>query len=251
MIVKDLIKKVRFILSDTEINRWSDERLIVLLNEGLNNIAKDTILFVETAFVKLNNLQVEYDFSDFAIKILRIEYQGLPLKAFSHAEMDRKDPYWQTAEGSELKAYVIDKQKEARIKLYPILQNSNNTLVNFGSPFGIITGITYSEFQLEVASDFGDLGEVDASDYVKLYYIKRPPEITSILDEVELSSLIQEPVTHYIAAGAFRDNTDVQNRSIAVDEMNLYTSQLSSYVIEKAQNFSQEGYTTRYNPSGV
>lgn len=251
MIVKDLLKKVRFILSDTDVNRWTDERLIVLLNEGLNNIAKDTILFVETAFVKLNAMQANYDFSEFAIKLLRVEYKGLPLKAYSHAEMDYKDPYWQTTEGPELKAYILDKQKEARIKVYPLLQNASNELIDFGGNFGIITGITYSELQLQVESSFGDLGEVDATDYIKIYYIKRPEEVTSIIEDIELSTLIQEAVTHYIAAGAFRDNTDVQNRSMGAEEMNLYTSQLSSYVIEKAQNFSQEGYTTKYNPSGV
>lgn len=251
MIVKDLLVRTRHILSDLTANRWSDDRLIILLNEGLNDIAKNTILFVENAYIKLSAQQTEYDFSSFAVKVLRIEYMDEPLLCLSHSELDRKDSSWQQREGPYLRAYVLDKQKEARVKLYPKLQNSNLSVIDFGGSFGIITGVTYSDLQLEMTGTLGDLGEVDSKDYIKLYYIKRPIEITGILDEVDLSSIIQEAVTHYIAARAFRDNLDAQNRAMGSEELNLYTNQLAAYVLEKAKNFSQSGYTTSYNPSGV
>lgn len=251
MIVKDLLYRTRHILSDLTANRWTDERLLILLNEGLNDIAKNTILFVKTGYVKLVSQQTEYDFSSFAVKLLRIEYLDEPLAYFSHDEMDKKDSSWQQREGPYLKAYVLDKQKEACIKTYPKLVNSNSSIIDFGSPFGIVTGITYSDLQVEFFDTFGSLGAVDTKDFIKLYYIERPVELTSILDELELSTVIQEAVTHYIAARAFRDNIDAQSRSMGSEELNLYTNQLAAYVLEKAKSFSQSGYTVPYNPSGV
>jgi len=91
MIVKDLLHKTRHTLSDLTANRWSDERLLILLNEGLNDIAKNTILFVKTGYISLASQQTEYDLSSFATKILRIEYLDEPLAYFSHSEMDKKD----------------------------------------------------------------------------------------------------------------------------------------------------------------
>ena len=251
MIVKDLLHRARHTLSDLTANRWTDERLLILLNEGLNDIAKNTILFVKTGYISLASQQTEYDLSSFATKILRIEYLDEPLAYFSHSEMDKKDSAWQQREGSYLKAYILDKQKEACIKLYPKLINSNSSVIDFGSSFGIITGLTYSDLPIELSETFGDLGEVDAKDFIKVYYIERPVELTSILDELELSTVIQEAVTHYIAARAFRDNIDAQSRSMGSEELNLYTNQLAAYVLEKAKSFSQSGYTVPYNPSGV
>ena len=251
MLAKDLLYRARHTLSDLTSSRWSDERLLILLNEGLNDIAKRTILFVKTGYIKLVSQQTEYDFSSYAVKVLRVEYLDKPLECFSHSEMDKKDSSWQQREGPYLKAYILDKQKEACIKVYPKLINSTSSIIDFGGSCGIVTGVTYSDLQLEVEGDVGDLGEVDTKDFIKLYYIERPVEITSILDEVDLSTVIQEAVTHYIAARAFRDNLDAQSRSMGAEELNLYTEQLNAYVLEKAKSFSQSSYTTTYNPSGV
>lgn len=251
MIVKDLFKKARFTLSDLDATRWSDERLIILLNEGLNDIASKTILFVKTGYVILNSQQTTYDFSAFAIKLLRIEYQDKPLPSFSHDEMDNKDSSWQQREGPLLKAYILDKQKEANIKVYPKLTNAENAIINYGGLYGIVTAISYSDLQLVVTDTLGDLGAAEDTDYIKIYYIEKPTEVTSILDEVDLSEIIQEAVTHYISARAFRDNLDVQNRTMGAEELSLYNSQLSTYAVEKAKNFSQAGYTANYNPSGT
>lgn len=250
MIANDIIKTVRFTLSDPLGSRWSDERLLSLLNDGLADIAKTTILFVDTLFIELIDSQTDYDLSAEAVKIIRIEYKDKELAQSSHAELDRKNPTWQTAEGTEILAYVLDKQREANFKVYPKLLNGNLDNINFGGNYGIITGITYSELQLNVAGTLGDLGEIGESGYLKVFYIRRHPKVADLADTIYLSDIAKEPLEHYICGRALRDNQDTQNRSLGNEEMKLYQSQLEAYSMEKAKSFSQASFVSPYRPLG-
>lgn len=251
MLAKDVIKSARFILSDTDAQRWTDERLLALLNDGLADIAKTTILFIDTVFVELVNEQTDYDLSAFAVKIIRIEYEDKPLTLTTFGEMDKKYPIWQQAEGDKLKAYMLDKQREANIKVYPKLKNSNLANVDFGGTYGIITGVTYSDLQLNVSNVFGDLGAVAEDGFIKVFYVRKVARLTSLLDEIYVSSIAEEPLAHYVAGRALRDNQDTQNRTLGNEEINLYKQQLEEYSMEKAKNFSQSQFAVSYRPTGV
>lgn len=251
MLAKDVIKSARFMLSDTATQRWTDERLLALLNDGLTDIAKTTILFIDTVYVELINDQTDYDFSSFAVKIVRVEYEDKPLALSSFSEMDKKSPLWQQAEGEKLKAYLLDKQREANIKVYPKLKNANLANVDFGGNYGIITGVTYSDLQLNVSDTLGDLGAVAEDGFIKVFYVRKHPKVTDLTDTLYVSSVAEEPLAHFITGRALRDNQDTQNRTLGNEEINLYKQQLSEYSMEKAKNFSQAQFAVPYRPNGV
>lgn len=251
MLAKDVIKAARQILSDVSPARWTDERLLALLNDGLMDISRTTILFTETLFVQLINGQVEYDLSPWALKILRMEYEDKALPVTSHEELDSRVAAWQLNKGPKAKAYILDKQKEAHFKIYPVLENSNMSNMDFGGFYGIITGISYSELEINVANTFGDLGPVAEDGFVKVFYIRKHPKVTELTDELYVSNIVEEPLSHYIAGRALRDNQDTQNRAFGAEELNLYKAQLTEYAIEKSRNFSQAKFSSRYNPTGA
>jgi hypothetical protein len=251
MFAKDVIKSARFILSDTDNQRWTDERLLALVNDGLIDIAKNTILFIDTMFVELVNDLTSYDLSDKAIKIVRVEYEDKELTLTTHKELDKKVPNWPQMEGTKLKAYVLDNQKEACFKLYPKLVNSKYSNVDFGGSFGIITDISYSELQINAATNLGDLGAIEADGFIKVYYVRKQPKVTQLTDVLYVSNVAEEPLAHYVAGRALRDNQDTQNRAIGNEELTLYKQQLDAYSIEKAKNFSYGSFTVAYNPIGA
>lgn len=251
MLARDVIKAARQILSDVSPARWTDERLIALLNDGLMDISRTTVIFTETLFVALINGQVEYDLSPWALKILRMEYEDRELPVTSHEELDVKTPLWQTVKGPKARAYILDKQKEAHFKIYPILENANVSNVDFGGSYGIITAISYSELEINVAGTFGDLGPVAEDGFVKVFYIRKHPKVTELTDELFVSNIVEEPLSHYIAGRALRDNQDTQNRAVGNEELGLYKQQLGEYAIEKARNFSQAKFKSKYNPTGA
>lgn len=250
MIAAEVLKNARYKLSDTNPQRWTDERLLSLLNDGLTDIAKTTILFIDTIFIELVNEQTDYDLSSFAFKIIRVEYEDKPLAVSSFSEMDKKIPLWQQAEGEKLKAYIIDKQREANFKLYPKLTNATMDNIDFGGNFGIITGVTYSELEFNMSDDFGDLGEVEEDGFIKVFYVRKHPKITDINDTLYISSVAEEPLAHYIAGHALRDNQDTQNRAFGNEEIGLYKQQLEEYSLEKSKNFSQAQFAMPYRPMG-
>jgi len=254
MIVQELLQKVRFTLSDVSRDRWSDERLISLINDCISQITRKTILFVETQYIKLVNNKVDYDISNIAVKILRIEYEKEPLAVLSHNDLDLKNSSWQEQTGSKIKAYILDKQKEGHFKLYPILNNTSVTLnngnINYSGNYGIITGITYSEIPLVMSGIFGDISPVTADGYIKVFYIERHTKFTDIAQEIKISSVAEEMLQHYIVGMAFRDNQDTQSRALSKEELDMYEAQLEEYSFEKAKNFSQASYIVKYNAMG-
>lgn len=254
MLVYDLLKKVRFTLSDSTAERWTDERLISLINDCIAAITRKTILFTSTTYIKLVNNQANYDISDIAFRLLRIEYEKKPIDMISHSDMDRVNSTWQTDTGPKIKKAIVDKQREGQFKLYPILDNTdvllNNNNVNYSGYYGIITGITYSEIPLVLSDDFGDISPVVADGYIKVFYIKKYPKLTDVNDTIEISSVAEEIVQHYVIGMAFRDNQDTQSRALSKEELDMYEAQLEEYSFDKAKNFSQAAYETNYNPMG-
>lgn len=248
---EEVIKDARHTLSDLGRERWTDGRLLSLLNDGLVDISKNTILYVREKYVELINNQTLYDLSSFAYKILRVEFEDKPLKQTSRNELDRINSTWQAETSEKITHYLVDKLQEGRMLVYPTPVNAVIDNINFGGSYGIITGVTYSDLQLNLGDTLGDLGEVKEDGFIKVFYIETPTTITDIISTINISVVAKEPLAHYIAGRALRDNHDAQNRSMGVEEINLYVKQLEDYSLEKAKNFSQVAYSVPYRPFGV
>lgn len=254
MLIQDLLKKIRFSLSDSNSSRWSDERLISLINDCISSITRRSILFVDTTYIKLVNNLVNYDISDIAVKILRIEYDKKPIIPVSHHDLDLINENWQDSVSNRVTNYIVDKQKEGVFKLYPKLQNENVSLNNgnitYSGNYGIITGITYTELPLVLSGNFGDISPVATDGYIKVFYIKRHQKFTDINDTIDISSVAEELIQHYVVGMALRDNQDTQSRALAKEELDMHESQLEEYLFEKAKNFSQGEHIVKYNAMG-
>lgn len=248
---KDIIQKARYILSDSSKDRWSDERLLVLLNEGIADIAKHTTLFVETIFYTVQNNIVDIDLSSISTKILRAEYLDEPLPFYSFDEMDKKNKKWQLDIGSEVLALVYDNQKNGLLKQYPIVTNAINDFIVFSASYGIITYISYSDIEPVVAGTYGDLAGIPDEAIIKFYYIRKHLKVTDINTELTIDELVEQPLVHFIAGMAFRDNMDVQNRAMSGEELGLYSAMIERYSLEKEQNYVRMDKTVPYRPMGV
>lgn len=247
---KDILNKVRYNLSDSARTRWTDERLLSLLNDAILDIAKTTTLFIETTFYTVQNNVVDIDISEVALKIVRAEYMDEPLPMYSFEEMDKKDKFWQLEKGSEVLALVYDKQRAGLLKQYPIVENDQNDYIIYNSAFGIMTGITYSDIAPVVTGTFGDLAGIPNEAIIKFYYVRRHEAINDINSDVEIDDLIEQPLIHYITGMALRDNKDAQNRTVAAEELNIYSTMIETYSIEKAQGYVRTNHEVPYRPMG-
>lgn len=248
MLAKDILKKARYTLSDTAKDRWSDERLLALLNDGIIDIAKNTTLFIETLFYIVVNDTYDITLYDKALKVLGAEYLDLPLEFISWEEMNNRKRDWQQDKGTEVKSLVYDRQRNAQFRQYPIVENAINNNIEFNASYGIVTDISYSDIIPEVVEGNGDIGAFPDDALIKFYYIRRHAVIVDINDTVLIDELIEKPLVHYISGMALRDNQDAQNRSMGSEELSLYYQNVEEYALQKFELFVRTKHEAKYRP---
>lgn len=249
-LAKAVLRSARYKLSDTDSQRFTVARLLELLNNALKDLSLKTNLLRKTIFVGISDQVVDYDLSSFAFRIHRVEYLDEKVELKSFAEMDAKDKSWQLRRGDKPLAIVLDEQKQANFKLYPIISNAENTHVNYTSFFGIVTYITYSDILPVLAEGYGDMSDLGPAAYLKVYYTGKHVDITDVNTELEMDQMCLEPLGHYVAGHALRDNADTQNRNMGNENLQFYYKLVDEHSAEKAQNHNRMERKSPYNPSG-
>jgi len=247
MLAKDILEAARFNLSDTDKQRWTDKRLLILLNNALTDITKNTILLTKKLYVGIYNLVADYDLSSQIFKIDRIEYLNTPLLKYTYDQMDAKNINWQTDTGTKPTAFVYDKQNQGQFRLYPIIDSIEaNPHITFSSSFGIITDISYSDFEPFSTDTFGDLGSFEDTGYLVIFYTPRITAITDINTDIDIPEAMVEPISRYISGYALRDNTDTQNRTVGLEDIQLYEKAIEEYRVVKSESFGNTNYEVEY-----
>lgn len=251
MLAKDILNAARYTLSDTSKDRWSDTRLLKLLDEGIKEIAKKTVIFVESRFVVMHNLMSVLDLSEVSTKVVRAEFLDIPVKFVTMEEMDKKlGKEWQFTKGSKLEALVYDKQPNSVFKLYPIIENAVNNHISYSSLFGIVTDISYSDIMPIMTNHYGDISGIPNDALLKVYYVRKHPDLLDINQELFIDELCELPLQHYVAGRALRDNQDTQNRQMGNEELQFFYSLVDEYSIEKEKNFVRVPRVAAYRPLG-
>lgn len=249
MLASDIISDARDILSDQSKERWSDNRLLALLNDVIALTNMSTILFAETVFYVVQDLIVDIELFEYSSKILRAEYLDEALPFYSFEEMDKKfGSLWQHVEGDKVLALVYDKQRRGLLKQYPIVKNAINNYITYSSNYGIITKISYSDILPVVTGNYGDLSSIPNEALIKFYHIRKHARITALTDTINADEVARSPFAHYIAGMALRDNQDTQSRAMATDELAIYESMISEFNLETSLSFKRSSYEVRYNP---
>lgn len=249
MLASKIISNVRDTLSDADKERYTDARLIKLLNDAMLDIATNSTLLIDTKFVGVSNNVVDYDLSSIMVRLLRVEYLDEPMRLYSFEEMDKLNPQWQLEYGSTVKAIIYSKQKVGTFKVYPIPQNAINDHISYSSSYGIVTSITYSDILPIVADTLGDISYIPSEALLKLYYIRKPTEATALTDELNIDNNTQKAIEHYIAGFALRDNHDQQNRVMGAEELKLFYQIMDEYSIQRFNSFAQVELEVEYTPS--
>ena len=141
--IAKILKRVRYSLADLDGDRWSDDRLLALIDEVQIDIAvKNNLLRtkVNTAIVLDIN---EYKLPNNAVNITRIiNNEGTRIRIRSHAQMDEIDPLWETTKGSIVEYIVFDKQDPGQFKVYPIPTVSDDITIFSVDINGVTVAIT-------------------------------------------------------------------------------------------------------------
>jgi hypothetical protein len=174
--IRDIITKARDTLADNG-ERWPDDRLLRLIDEGQLDIAKHSLVLKAQANLLPVQDQAVYDLPDDAWLLTRATYNGVTIGLLTHTEMDsiiarqvtssnNRDlavntspnsdfgalgECWELDEGSTVKALIYDRRNMGEIRFYPI---PNNEPITYAvDTYGVI--VTVDDTLHTFSSDYG------------------------------------------------------------------------------------------------
>jgi hypothetical protein len=283
--IDDILLRARDTLADESGIRWSNARLLRILDEGQKELVLTAKLLRKKETLLTLTLQEDHETPDDCYRLMRITFQNKVLPIISHEEMDDLDnkgllakntDNWETATSDISEKIVYDKLNTGRFRIYPMLlpiegagsltpldpavSEDFGTVVGsaeftMSSDFGGVVDVTYTNpsessgvYQLNsnVDDNYGVTILMDAvAEDFIMYYLKRPDTLTSITDNLEVNQVWDTCLKHYVIGMALRDDRDTQNRTIGNEALTLYAAGVREAVRSSSQDFTAS--RTHYN----
>ena len=233
--VQSILISVRDVLADHKKQRWSDDVLIRLFNEGLLNFILQARTLKLKTYIELENNTAMYNLSDQVISIDRIQYLEKVLESKTEEDMDKLDISWQTKTGTEPKYVIFDNMQKGVFRIFPRLDNSGLNNIEQNQLYGIL-------IDLEVNDDLYLIPSINNAAYsgkkfLIVYYIGKPKIVTfDTLDEdVDIDSLYDQAIVAYISGQALRFDADTLNRNFGAEQLSIYKSYVEQAKVKEAE----------------
>lgn len=237
-IVTNIINRARITLADTNATRFTNESLVLLMNEGIETFVELTNTLRQTLYVELEENVSIYDISDYALMIERVEYLGKIIPAKTIEEMDQLSLNWRTDTGEEVLYTVFNKLNKGQIRIYPLLTNGVSDIVSQNQVYGGLIDVTVSEglFNLPSISQ----AEVSVPKYLVVSAIKKPDILTfnSTDEDYELDTSFNKAISAYITAIALRNDESEQNRAFGNEQIQIFNTYVDKAMKDSSRNFN-------------
>ena len=275
MLVSSLISSVRYRVGDVPNTKFTDARIIELINEGLDDLARKVNINKGELVLPIVPFQRKLIIPDpDFIKLLRVRCNNLPVDVKSFSSIDTM-PSWEEEIGNQLKAVVYNLNNPRELTLYPLLDEPAYTnyrqLNNFVSSDGlqgiaidipgvtrdnldgIITGLRADDnLQIIYIPDGmrpnGTLTSMaDGFNLLDIKYTKRPKAVTKKEDDIDLNEMFKSALVYYISGMLLLDDTRVENINKGMLFINKYKTELEN-IQEHERNSYQSiaDHTVRY-----
>lgn len=184
--VQNILVRVRDTLADPRGERWSDSRLIRLIDEAQLDICmRAKLLRAKISFNVIDDV-AKYVLPEDVMLIDRVVLDGKRLELVGHTYLDEKFVNWEETKG-KVTHCVFDKQLRGHIRLYPIPKMGSEASLEFKqsyaelTPSGVIAD--FGEVALDnkygtVAQDFGCV--TDVVGLVKFQYEGENPVVEQV-----------------------------------------------------------------------
>ncbi|ANY29556.1 structural protein [Pseudoalteromonas phage PH1] len=270
--IDDILARARDTLADPNGERWSTPRLVRLVSEAQQDIAKQTQMLKAQVDLQLQANERMYSLPDDCWVITRAAYNHGVIELVTHEQMDalarrartrnrRESEYqldnnydsyseycWELETGDRIDAIIYDKRNLNEINLYPI---PNETMVtNYGNGVtdtvdgeqtdsGVLTQLNSFPFN----SDFGVLTSI-AHGFVRIWYIKVPGEVFTTESDLVVPSMWDTAIKHYVVGHAFDDDYDSRFAEKSAKALALYDRELGVSKEFERKNNTRSGHRT-------
>lgn len=250
MRIQAIINSARLTLADKSSQRYTDEDLLVYLNQGLVDFCQRTEMLHCKEKVYIHENEAYFDLSPETYKVTRVLFEDKVLAMYSHQEIDSvsvisdyrdfvinydhsSSAKWELKKGIP-EVFLWDMRNPLQGKLYPI-PKEELFLANMSGLFGV-----YSEGGFGVSDQgFGVITSVVKPIYVTVYYIKNHSLITSVDDTLEIPAMYDTAMMYYITAQAFLSNLDNQYIEKSRLQFQLYENILRRALTDAAADWTR------------
>lgn len=227
--ITDILTRAKDTLAPN--GRWEDARLLRALDEAQKAICLRTGILRGYSLIPLLQNQATYVLPNLGHRISRVLFSNELIPVYSHDQMDKIYGYdWEKHVGTKTLAIVFTLNNSSSFRVYPVPVADTVALIEtdgvtadsedytLDSPFGVLTDIE------------SDTSPIETGEVLSVYYTKQPATLTSETDDLEISSAFDAALKFYVTAAALKDNQDTQSRALAIDELQLFDSELRQIV---------------------
>ena len=288
--IETILLRARDTLADPEGERWSDARLIRLLDEGQQDVAKHTKILKGEADIYMAEGQAIYQLPSDVWLLTRAAFNNCLIEFYSHAQLDElvrthaiessqtyyeRNSYgtygnteisntsycWETETGTSVQALIFDRRNMDEIRVFPIPSEgmaansylfetddpefdgaellgvtTDVTGYSFNSVFGVVSDLYDPQIEVENFLDvYGVLTAVNESEgVVHLWYIRMPTAVTTVDDDLEIPTMFDTALKHYVVSNAFDDDYDTRFAEKAQKAAALYEREVG--IIQETQS---------------
>lgn len=269
--IEDILLRVRDTLNDHKKQRWSDDTLIRNLKEGITDIAIQSRLFKNSVAIPLVSGQEVYKLPDNLLEISHVTYDWelLPLVTSRWMSQNR-EPDWRytISNTGRITHCVFDEIKRREIRVYPRpFGDINLEYTTIDSVYGVTTSVegytldsvygvvgTIIDPQVDSESSnnlYGVLTGMAVAEAFVVYYTECPELPECVDDVLPLDKCFDTALKHYIIAQALRNDLDVQNRAMGVEEFEFYQRSLNEIKeIAVTDSVESHWFESHYNAMG-
>lgn len=142
--IADILTRARDSLADPKKERWSDDRLLRLLDEGQKDFARQCKLLKTTSLQLVMPNQAEFTLPSDCWLITRVQYADKAITLMSHEALDIEDSAWYTKTASAPTSLVFDRRMPETIRMYPIPDDSATEASYSFSNAGYLDQVMYT-----------------------------------------------------------------------------------------------------------
>jgi len=258
MLASSLISRIRYKVGDTKATKWSDDRIIELINEGLDEMARKAYIYKSSIAIPILPYQRELVIPDENfISLLELKIERVPIKPVAFDKLN-KIPKWEEDIGASISMVAYNMQNPRHLTLYPLLSetttnysaledNTNGYLLDVPNLsrdylFGIITSIDTTNTVIPIniydptnLSSSGGLTSIsDTFIIAEVKYSAIPATVTAITDAVTIEKRHSQTLVYYVSGMLLLDD----NRTESVNKGSLFIQKYNGELKEASETSS-------------
>lgn len=235
--IEKILKNARMVLADKDSERWTDEDLLSILDEGHKDLCQHSQILKGRVVLPLSPGNPYFVLPENCWMLTRVTYDNEVLPFVTHTQMDgRKHPSfsgsrptidsvidWETETG-EPEAIIYDRRNMNEARVYPIPE-ADETTEAFSSVFGVVTAIDDPATSAP-NQPMGVAVEEDGTPSLKCYYLQKPEDIIDITDELATPMMFDTALKYYVIGNAFLMDIAEEYQAKGLQQLGFYNREL-------------------------